>query len=492
MYHIDVLGLSLLTSPRYAVVTLSISSRNGSAQSSAQRAYNAQYDVSHSSFRASKIDWGTLSSRYHSVIDAPSLGAPRGIATYRDAVSTRANRDDARHTRGDGTFTRDAQAAVRRRLNALLTVNLSRNLKFITLTVDDAHKTPEWSQELREWQNFQRRLKAYCERMRTSDGRAIPAPKIIGIPELGGKTKRLHWHAIVIAPYISKDVFAREIWGRGFCDIRSLKMRSATDTAKQIAHYVSKYVTKDVDAIPGRKRIYYASKNWTGAADVATLTRPQAKRVHDFFAYAEAQHYCPRAYVSACNFDGSPVGDDVIARLSARRRIPSALQPAECDVQKYVWHLSARMSDNFRRFCASNGIIFEERGILGKTPTQRDCDYRRKQQAIAFDRCRYDSSLVSHYTAQLSPLFPRVPAGYIYGVLRHLSAWRDDEPVYNNFDVLDRLADKIDFASPVLPPVSRAQAIVWLDRRNFGAIARRWKYMVKFRYCDAYRVPDNI
>jgi len=94
-------------------------------------------------------------------------------------------------------------------------------------------------------------MKLYTERLRTY----IKYPlKYLTVPEYGARNGRFHFHMVTNQPYIKKSKLS-ELWGNGFVQINLI------NDSMQIAHYLTKYLTKDFKIKSQNRKLYYVSKN---------------------------------------------------------------------------------------------------------------------------------------------------------------------------------------------------------------------------------------
>lgn len=479
------LFVQILQNYKYFEFILVNSSRSSGAQNIAQADfYRQNYSVQSKKY-INRDALQSLSWYVNTAIDDNLFAAGGGIPRNADAQSKKILNENEHRVRGDGTFTQDSTIAARRRLNEIITCNLSRNLKFLTLTEDDEHKSQSFEEALNAVQNFFRRLTRYVRSKRTAAGERYPDVVYIAIPELGSKNGRLHWHIILIMPYIPKKTLAEKIWGRGFVDVKSLKCKDENATAKQISTYVSKYVTSEIAPIVGRKMIYYASKGWKSNKSRAVLSYPQAQKIFNVMKNFEDKKCIDAGFWSFCNYRNGEVDKFECEKWRVKRLFPSPSQISPADVIKIKWRIPIKYKNAFFSMLESLHVQIERVGIIGKTQEQRDCAARRKAQSEAFIKIRENDCDVLALTSKLAPLFPHVNAGYIYGVLNYYSRPENDENVINNFDALEYFYKTFNPTQDKIPAYLRPLLYIRLPKKRYIPLDRSFKFMRKFRYCEA-------
>lgn len=477
--------ISILSNSQYSQIVFTSSTRAGGSSSTAQSVfYRENYSVVSRKYldrRRLEILAGFAASDESKSSFSKSSGIPR--KNFEE--SKKSKTEKVQRKRGDGTFTRDAMFAARRRLNELLICSVCRNLKFITLTENEENKSMSFEEALKKVQNFERRLKRFCASKRTASGEKYPEVKSIFIPELGGKNGRLHWHVIAIMPYISKKVLAEKIWGFGFVDVKSLKLKKEKDIAKQISNYVSKYVTKEMRAIPGRKMIYYGAKNWKVTKQRAVLSNPQARYLFNAMIKMEDEKRIETGFWSFCNYRFGETDKFECEKWRARRRLPSSSELAPSDVIKITWTIPKKYCDSFSSFLRALNLQIEIVGIIGKTAEQKVCEERRKAQAKCFIRCRESDVDVVEEVKKLAQYFPHVDIAYIYAVLNYISRAGNDEAVINNFDALEYFHKIFNPLDKKIPPFLKDILYIRLPKKRYVPLDETFRFMRKFRYCEA-------
>lgn len=193
----------------------------------------------------------------------------------RDKVSQRARKD------------------VRRTVNA----NIGQygdefRAKFVTLTFKE-HIT-ELSQANYEFMKFIKRLN--YEMYGTKKANI----KYTAVPEFT-KAGRVHYHVIFYnLPYIKADKVA-DIWGNGYIKI------NAIENVDNVGAYVSKYMTKDNDAIVGQKS-YFNSRGLLKPKEITDKEKvdelaAQLPLKNEVFSSVYEHELCGRIYYRQYNFN---------------------------------------------------------------------------------------------------------------------------------------------------------------------------------------------
>ena len=479
-------SFSVVKNGFYSVFNLSLSCKSSSACSFAQSAYNREFRFSVHKKMPGVEFFSRLPNRFSEVAESKKISLADAIPTEKKLPSKRDDETVAKSNAGEKIFSESTLRHVRQRLNQLLTANASANMKFCTLTFNNENLPENFRALQKKMTLFERRLNRFWQSNGFQTARNSKAPCVLWIPELGGKKGRLHVHAIIIMPFIKTKEFARKIWQYGFCDIKTLRTSAKADISKQISAYVMKYVTKDVQRIVGRTRVYYATKNWRGEKLVAQLSQFQAEKIFQQFKFLSSQEIVPQPFITMCNFDGSKVDEMERVAFIARCAFPSfsALLPA--DYISFQWRVPASESSRLMSFCESLYVDFEKRGILGKTQEQRDREARRKLQNIVFEKCMYDKSEVLKCLPKMQKAFPNVNAGYIYGVLNYMYEKQTACAEICNFDLLEKFHSRVDVVAGKYPRFLRRQLQIHLGADSKVLASILPKFFRKFRYSEGF------
>lgn len=468
----------------YTDFSLSISCRSAFSDNYAQSVYNHEENSPAHKRTPSQADFERISKPSLNTLQPSYFSSAGGIPWEKIETSNGENAIDERASKGENYFNEASVRRARMKLNEIITASLSARLKFITLTVDNAHLAPDFRAELRELQLFVERFSRFCASNGSRTQDANKALRYIAIPEKGEKRGRLHWHLIAVCPYVKKEILAQKIWKRGFVDIKSLRMKNADETAKQVSSYVTKYLSKGLEKWEGRTQIYYASKNWNATKKYAYISQKQGEKAFDFFKFCEKQGICSKPYISMCNFDGSKIDEFERETFIARCRLPSRLSLLPADYVSFKFRLPKKTADNFLRFCESIFVDFLDKKIMGKSKAERDTEEKIRLQNRAFRETMFDSSKIIPYVEKLKEAFPNVNAGYIYGVLKHQNKYLDQDLQINNFYLLNKFHDKIDVVNNKIPKYLKKQLTVFIKRDESVLAQTRWRFLKKLRYSD--------
>jgi hypothetical protein len=379
------------------------------------------------------------------------------------------------------TFSRDAVQCAKRKLKETIFCNINREIKFCTLTFDDEHLPEDFPSALKYAQLAMKRLQYFFDKSKGKTRDERHTVKYILVPELGGKTQRLHFHAILICPFLPSDVLAREIWQAGFCSVKSIKHKNQEKLSKAVANYISKYINKDCQKLAGRKRIYYASHNWKTTKARATLSNRQARRLLSFLSYAVSENVIKKPQIYFRNYDCSTPSPDLVEKYSASLSFPSVLDNQPADIISYTFTLPTSYAETFLDFCHAQKVDFISSSILSRTPEERARSERCKTLATLFINCAYDKRAILPAVETCCNLFPRVPAFYIYTVFQHQYVHRENSYLLNNFDIMDKFADDFDFSRGTCDVKMRALAFCKLGfNADFNAI-NRFQFLPKMR-----------
>ena len=479
-------ALSIIHNGFYSVFNLSLSCKSSSASSFAQSAYNRDFRFSVHKKMPGVEFFAGLPNRYSENIESKKFSLPNGIPTEKISQSNRDNASVAKSNADEKVFSESTLRHVRQRLNALLTANASAQMKFCTLTFNNENLPENFRALQKKMVLFERRLMRFWESNGFQSAKKSKAPCVLWIPELGGKKGRLHVHAIIIMPFIKTKDFARKIWKYGFCDIKSLRTSAKADISKQISAYVMKYVTKDVQRIAGRSRVYYATKNWRGEKLVAQLSQFQAEKIFKQFKFLSSQEIIPAPFITMCNFDKTKVDEMERVAFIARCSFPSFHEIIPADYISFQWRVPASESSRLMSFFETLYVDFEKRGILGKTQEQRDREARRKLQNKVFEECMYDKSKVLQWLPKMQKAFPNVNAGYIYGILNYMYEKQTACAEICNFDLLEKFHSRVDVVAGKYPRFLRRQLQIHLGADSKVLASILPKFFRKFRYSEGF------
>lgn len=479
-------SLNIIKNGFYSVFNLSLSCRSSSASSFAQSSYNREFRFPIHKKMPGVEFFSQASKRLSNVSESKKFSLADAIPTEKISHSKRDVANVAKSNADEKVFSESTLRHVRQRLNALLTANASTNMKFCTLTFNNENLPKNFKALQKKMVLFERRLMRFWESNGFQTAKKTKAPCVLWIPELGGKKGRLHVHAIIIMPFIKTKEFSCKIWKYGFCDIKSLRTSTKADISKQISSYVMKYVTKDVQRIAGRTRVYYATKNWRGVKLVAQLSQFQAEKIFKQFKFLSSQEIIPAPFITMCNFDNSKIDEMERVAFTARCSFPSFSEIIPADYISFQWRVPAPESARLMSFFETLYVDFETRGILGKTQEQRDREARRKLQNKAFEECMYDKSKVLQWLPEMQKAFPHINAGFMYGVLNYMYEKQTACAEICNFDLLEKFHSRVDVVAGKYPRFLRRQLQIHLGADSKVLASILPKFFRKFRYSEGF------
>ena len=476
----------ITSNPRYSDINLAISCKSSFTDNFSQAFYNSEESGSPRKKLPQQSILERLSTARSGGVLSPSISSAGGIPSEKIENPNKQGAIEIMASNEPKYFDASSIRRVRAKLNQIITANICSQLKFITLTYDNEHLPDDFAGALRSFQNFQERFQKYWCSNGLGTAKTTSPARIIGIPEKGEKNGRIHWHCIIVCPFVKKEILQNRLWRNGFVDVVSIRLKQPDEIAKQISAYLTKYLSKGVEKWAGRTCIYYASKNWQQKKKVALMSEQQGRKAFDWLKFCEKQGICSSPFISLTNFDGVKIDESERAAFIARCRLPRKLDLLPAHFVSFRFRLPRKTADNFVRFCESLFVDFQERKILGKSKSQRATEDKIRLQNRAFRETMFDRSKIDFYTDKLSKAFPHVNAGYIYGVLRHQNKFLDRDLQINNFYLMNKFHDKIDIVNDNIPKYLRKQLTVYIHRDERVQALSRWKFLRKFRYSDAF------
>ena len=355
-------------------------------------------------------------------------------------------------------FSRDSITRARNKVLNLALHNAGKEIKFATLTYDDAHLPDSFENALLSAQNamkrWQYRLDCACGGKR--DERHTL--KYLLIPELGEKKRRIHWHAIIIAPFIENSDFARNIWKNGYCQIKSIRSPNGQKVARCVASYVCKYITKNCEIFAGRKRIYYASHTWVSDCDKAFLTPKQAFSLRKWLADKVEKNYISAPKVFCANYDNTPTPDftekDVYSMLTDNHYFD--VMPADYVCLSFAFPHS--VSKDLFYFLKFHHFDLFKSDFMRISAQEKRERATIRQYVDALEKCMKCEDAIEPLSDEISLLFPNIPRDYVQKCLEEAYFLGGKNISFNNLPLINRFPDCFDLPNQKCDPDLRACA----------------------------------
>ena len=355
-------------------------------------------------------------------------------------------------------FHKDSIVRARNKVLNLALHNAGREIKFCTLTYDSEHLPESFESALLGVQNAMKRWQYWLDVACNGKRDERHTLKYLLIPELGEKNRRIHWHAIIIAPYISENDFAKKIWKQGFCQIKSIRSPNGRKVARCVASYVCKYITKNCEIFAGRKRIYYASQNWKSDCDKAFLTPKQGFSLRKWLAERVERNEISAPKVVCANFDKSATPDFTEKDISAMLNDNHYFDVMPADYVCLSFSFPHHVSNDFFYF-----LKFHHFDIYKSDFMRISAQEKRERATIrayvdALERCMKDEFAIEPETKKLAVLFPNVPEAYITKVLEESYFLGGKNYSFNNLPLINKMPACFDLQNQKCDPDLRACA----------------------------------
>lgn len=361
---------------------------------------------------------------------------------------------DLRLQTGDensATFAKESIVKARRKILQLVLHNAGREIKFLTLTFDNNNLPENFPDALKKVQDFFKRWQYHIfpNKSETRDERHTL--KYIAIPELGEKKKRIHFHAIVIAPYIANKTLREKIWKNGFVKIDSIRAQNNLKVTKAVASYVAKYISKDCVMLDGRKRIYYASHNWNSDCNKAIATEKQARNIYHYANSLNNSKYVQNLYISFIDFSRKEIRNappDFYARAFQYR---DALKFFDTDFIKIEFDLPRKIAENFIAFLQEIKLDIYKADFMKKSKKERAEEKSMIELLSLYEDFFFDKRTREETSAEIKKLYPLIPSEWIDAILWDIHENGNENIFFNNLPLLSKNIADINFNEQTAP-----------------------------------------